>query len=46
MAQRPLDARPFILPRRGTALGYALAALLFLGARWFTVPRAEGEDIA
>ena len=33
-------------PAGNAALGYALAALLFLGARWYTVPRTEGEDIA
>ncbi len=30
-------------PAGSAALGYALAALLFLGARWYTVPRAEDE---
>ena len=32
-------------PAGGTALGYTLAALLFLGARWYAVPRQEGEDL-
>ncbi len=35
-----------LFPAGGTALGYGLAALLFLGARYFTVIRAEGEDVA
>ena len=30
-----------LFPGGGTALGYALAALLFLGAKCFTVPRAR-----
>jgi AGZA family xanthine/uracil permease-like MFS transporter len=32
-------------PAGSTALGYVLAALLFLGARFFTVPRAD-DDLA
>ena len=41
-----LDAWPFILPRRWDGVGIRLGGGAFPGARWFTVPRAEGEDIA
>ena len=34
-----------LFPAGATALGYGLAALLFLGARWFTVPRADDEVV-
>ena len=37
--------RPFF-PAGGTALGYFLAALLFLGAKYFTVPRASEDELA
>ena len=32
-----------LFPAGATALGYTLAALLFAGARWYTVPRADDE---
>ena len=34
------------LPAGNTALGYFLAALLFLGAKYFTVPRASEDELA
>ena len=34
-----------IFPAGNAALGYALAALLFLGARWYTVPRVADEGV-
>ena len=39
---RPTPGLAFF-PAWGTALGYGLAAVLFVGARWFTVPRLDGD---
>ena len=33
-------------PAGGTAVGYLLAALLFLGVKYFTVPRASEDELA
>ncbi len=40
------EAGRAFFPAGNVALGYALAALLFLGARWYAVPRVDGEDLA
>ena len=42
---RRVPGRAFF-PADGTALGYFLAALLFLGAKKFTVPRASEDELA
>ena len=35
-----------VFPAGSTAVGYFLAALLFLGAKFFTVPRASEDELA